>query len=190
MLILNVGGGKKIPPNYGSDTIINIDTMYYSSITPEEVEKQVLNGTTEAGQVLYCREDIWQFLERTVLKFHRIYIYRFLEHVSFTKVLYFIYLLSTVTRRNAQIHIIVPNYKLLAKMLLNEDVLNSDFEKNNILLTTELLNEPDCPHASIWTADRAKYFFELEGRFEVDSIDEQAEFDGRNIYLSFIAKRL
>jgi hypothetical protein len=64
------------------------------------------------------------------------------------------------------------------------------FPEHNILLTTELLNEPSCPHASIWTRNRAKYFFSLEGRFEVPHTWDSVKFDGRDIYLRFKANRI
>ena len=118
--------------------------------------------------------------------------YRFLEHISFTQVLYFIYLVSTCIHPGGVVDIIVPNYHTLAEILLKETVYDIEFEKQNILLTTELLNEPSCPHASIWTPERAKYFWEYEGRFSVpeDSIDPHFVYDGRNIYLRFKAVRL
>ncbi len=75
-------------------------------------------------------------------------------------------------------------------MILKDEPFISTFEADNILLTTELLNEPSCPHASIWTAKRARYFFHLEKRFQISHIDEKFEFDGRDIYLRFQAVRL
>jgi len=77
-------------------------------------------------------------------------------------------------------------------MLLEEGPLDEleNFEAHNILLTTELLNEPGCPHASIWTANRAYYFMELEKRFRVGYMNAEFEFDGRNIYLRFWGERL
>jgi hypothetical protein len=93
---------------------------------------------------------------------------------------------------SGKVDIIVPNYNTLADMILNESVSSPDFEKDNILLTTELLNEPSCPHASIWTPERATYFWEFEGRFEVkpETVDPHFVFDGRNIYLRFQAERI
>ena len=78
-------------------------------------------------------------------------------------------------------------------MILDEDPLDpagGNFEAHNITLTTELLNEPSCPHASIWTPDRAYYFFGLEGRFEISVYHTNYEFDGRDIYLRFLARRI
>jgi len=138
----------------------------------------------------YCKEDAFEFMERTSLIFDRLCAYRFLEHVPMDRVLYFIYLLSTVVKKGGLVDIIVPNYMTLADMILNENVNDSEFEAHNIILTTELVNEPGCPHASIWTKDRAIKFFQLEGRFNVKEIDENFVFDGRDIYLRILAERI
>jgi hypothetical protein len=126
--------------------------------------------------------------------FDRVVIYRFLEHVSFTQVEYFIYLVSTLLKHNGVVDVIVPNYKHLADMILTEEFHHEnpdfDFHAWNILLTTELLNEPSCPHASIWTPQRMKYFWELEGRFRVSKQLESFKFDGREIYLRSLIERI
>jgi predicted SAM-dependent methyltransferase len=161
---------------------------------PELVEQRYQSWSGTRSLEYFIKSDIFTFLERTTMVFDRICIYRFLEHVPFDKVLYFIYLLSTVTRPGGIIDVIVPNYKILAQMILDEDPLkiksNENFEAQNILLTTELVNEPSCPHASIWTDDRSIYFFQFEKRFEVMDFDTKFNFDGRNIYLRFFAKRV
>lgn len=175
-----------------------LDNNYYKneSNSPEYVEQFIKSWNVERfnlakKQTIELNEDAFTFMEKTSNIFDHVCIYRFLEHVSFTQVLYFIYLVSTVTRVGSYVDIIVPNYEILSKIILNEN-FDNNFEKNNILITTELLNEPSCPHASIWTPKRAIYFWELEGRFRVyhDNISTPYKFDGRNIYLRFLAKRL
>jgi hypothetical protein len=174
-------------------TIVNLDTNYFSSAEPQEVEDYIENklpGSIETFEELYCSCDAFKFMETFRPQFDRICMYRFLEHISFTQILYFIYLVSTCVKSEGIVDVIVPNYEVLAKMLLEESVHHPDFEKNNILLTTELLNEPSCPHASIWTVDRAKYFWEFENRFKIIDGWPNYEFDGRNIYMRFLAKRI
>jgi len=192
--VLNIAAGKFEPLDYNMDYprfLINLDTMYYSCTPAAVIEYDHHNWTKTIDKKYYCNEDAFGFMEKTQIFFSEICIYRFLEHVSFTQVPYFIYLLSTITKPGAIVDVIVPNYRILANMILTEDDPNTlGFEGHNILLTTELLNEPSCPHASIWTADRAHYFFKLEKRFQVISIDESFEFDGRNIYLRFQAERI
>lgn len=203
MKILNVAAGKELPLIYYENVLktaflINLDTMYYMASPPDFIESESYLWEQKKDQLfetVYCNEDAFKFLERTKLNFNYIAIYRFLEHISFNQILYFIYLLSTCTYNGSTVDVIVPNYKTLSQMILDEDKYFKDnnmkgFEAHNILTTTELLNEPSCPHASIWTSDRAKYFFELEKRFEVTEIDPSFSYDGRDIYLRFKAQRI
>lgn len=205
MKILNIAAGKLKPLDIPTDTdfekrwprhIVNVDTSYYNYMSPatleNEVEKRLrINEVKE----WYCNTDIFKFMERTRVIFDRVVIYRFLEHVSFTQVNYFLYLVSSIIKSGGVVDIIVPNYVTLARMILSEDIHAEqafNFEAYNILLTTELLNEPSCPHASIWTPERAKYFLELEKRFKVNDNEIYPEFelDGRNIYMRFLARRV
>jgi len=192
--ILNIAGGKLAPLDIEEPYfVVNVDTMYYLHTEPAEVEKAWIYWDQKTNRIFNVKEDVFTFLERTAVYFDRVCIYRFLEHVSFTQVLYFIYLISTVTPQGATVDIIVPNYDILAERILQESSMSAkmgNFEAWNIELTTELLNEPSCPHASIWTPHRAKYFWELEKRFVVEDIDKSFEFDGRDLYLRFKARRL
>lgn len=202
MKILNIAAGK-MP--YLDDVVkhmnlfplfvVNLDTMYYYHTPPDVLEQQAHHWDhliDQDNKICYCQEDAFKFMERTQITFDVITMYRFLEHVSFTQVLYFIYLVSTCIHPGGVVDIIVPNYHTLAEMLLEDNVEDPEFEERNILLTTELLNEPSCPHASIWTPQRARYFWEFEGRFTVDekTIDPHFVYDGRNIYIRFQAKRV
>ena len=195
--ILNIAAGKFMPLDVKKPFfVVNVDTMFYLHDPPENVERAAvrLNPINSKSEMHNVNEDAFKFMERTIIPFDRVCIYRFLEHVSFTQVEYFIYLVSTVVRKGGIVDIIVPNYETLAEMILAEvpvDV-NRNFHADNILLTTELLNEPSCPHASIWTPARAHYFWELERRFMIRQSDmvEHFEFDGRGLYLRFKAERL
>ena len=196
-VILNIAGGKFPPLGLDKLTsyfLVNVDTMYYQHMAPGAVERALREWGGLASNTYNINSDIFNFLERTTMEFDKITIYRFLEHISMDRVLYFIYLLSTVTKPGNEIDVIVPNYNTLAHMILSEEanIANDviDFEANNILLTTELLNEPSCPHASIWTEYRAHRFFGLEGRFKIKDVDEKFEYDGRDIYLRFKAERV
>ena len=191
--ILNIAAGKFEPIGMVQDDpvfLVNLDTMYYQQTDAAIIEKQYDEWTQTRDRILYCAEDAVTFMERTRMMFDKICIYRFLEHVSFTQIQYFIYLLSTITVEGSWVDIIVPNYETLARLILDEYPLDGNFEADNILLTTELLNEPSCPHASIWTPARARHFMSLEGRFRVEDVIENYEFDGRNIYMRFWAERI
>jgi len=202
MKILNIAGGKQEPLSLKVDNwlvpryTVNVDTSYFSKTSPDIIETDIKEWELDGDRVSktqYLNMDVFEYMERTSIIFDRVTIYRFLEHVSFTQVGYFTYLVSTVIRKGGEVDVIVPNYETLAQLLLLEIKTwdpDSSFEAHNTLLTTELLNEPSCPHASIWTALRANYFWQLEGRFGVEILDQNFNFDGRSIYLRFSAKRL
>lgn len=199
--ILNIAGGKIKPFEFESSKIklyddlsllVNLDKMYYNPINIYEIIT-MHNDNTEYNEIIEYNSDldVYEFLERYHIPFDGIAIYRFLEHVPKVQVLYFIYLLSTSVKIGGYVDVIVPDYKKLAKRILDEDVFSNNFEEEDIITTFELLNEPTCsPHASIWTFDRAYKFFELEGRFKIKIIKENYDFDGRDIYLRFIAERV
>jgi hypothetical protein len=193
--VLNVCGGNieplddlfSPPSTLVINNTLHVDKCYFSELSPTDAEILFLKSKMAD---IYLNYDIFDFLEKTKLKFDIVTIYRFLEHVSFTNILYFIYLISRVVKQDGIIDVIVPDYKKLGEMLVNEDINDINYEATNILLTTELLNEPSNPHASIWTGPRLKYYWELEGRFEGIDLHPSYKFDGRKIYLRAKFKRL
>lgn len=208
MLILNAAGGKIDPLdiiessaiNDSPTYTVNVDSSYFSKTKIGTIENDVNKWDNFETKAVWCNEDIFSFMENTILKFDYICIYRFLEHVPFTKVPYFLYLVSTIIEpTNGVVDIIVPNYETLAQRILDDQTNmegnnygNFDnFEGYNIELTTELLNEPSCPHASIWTPYRAKYFLEIENLFNFDerTMANNFSFDGRSLYLRFFARK-
>jgi cyclopropane fatty-acyl-phospholipid synthase-like methyltransferase len=200
MVILNIAAGKFQPllmstqenlmfPKY----ILNVDTSYFTETKASHVESDIESWNNDGDRLtkhVNLNMDVFEFMERTSITFDRVVIYRFLEHVSFTQVEYFIYLVSTVLHKGGQVDVIVPNYIQLAEMILNDNPNVADFAQKNILLTTELLNEPSCPHASIWTPERMKHFWELENRFKVGLQHPAFKFDGRDIYLRSFIERI
>jgi hypothetical protein len=203
-VILNIAGGKINPiylPKSKIDLykdlrlLINLDQIYLHP-TSNDISIVINNHSAliEKGDCfmkkIYCNYDIYDFLERYHLPFDGIAMYRFLEHVSKVQVLYFIYLLSTVIKIQGYVDIIVPDYKQLARRILDENTNDPKFEAEDIITTFELLNEPNCPHASIWTKERLIHFFELEGRFKCMDIRTEYQFDGRDIYIRAIMKRI
>ena len=99
--------------------ILNIEKIYRNHTTPFEIEKNIDSWIKDGTQTerLYLPYDIEEFLKCSRHKFDRVAIYRYLEHVSFVQVLYFIYLISTITMKDSFVDVIVPDYKKLAKMI-------------------------------------------------------------------------
>jgi hypothetical protein len=200
MKVLNIAAGKILPLPF-KDYItykdvqglitVNIDKYYFedkSVLYVDEIDELIANrNLSNSSDDFYCNTDIFKYMERTRLFYDRVCIYRFLEHVRMRDVPYFIYLVSNVLLAGGTVDIIVPDFQKLANMLSIEKI-DTRFEANNILLTTEILNEPEDPHASIWTADRIKYFWELEGRFNVEVV-EPFTLDNRDIYLRAVVRR-
>ena len=111
--ILNIAGGK-IPPLYLEKTepyfLVNVDKMYYQNADPEHIENEHNIWRRIGSMNFNVRDDAFLFMERIAMYFDRVTVYRFLEHIPMDKVLYFIYLLSTVTKQGDEIDVIVPNY--------------------------------------------------------------------------------
>jgi len=199
--VLNIAAGKIKPIEFllkqKLAIITNIDPMYdrgNSKISIGGVEREteeLERKRSHTTQEIFVSMSAFDFMEKTKLFFDQVCAYRFLEHVSMEYINYFIYLISTCTKPGVKVDIVVPDYEILANMILHEEVIgNPGFEKHNILLTTELLNVKVDPHCSIWTEPRLRYFWELEDRFKVVKIEHEYEFDGRNIYLRMIAERI
>lgn len=196
--ILNIAAGNMLPlkPLTQNDFLVNIDLNYFNASTAGHVEsyhRETANSVKwclDKPVITYVNHDVYAFLEKYTEKFDEVVMYRFLEHVPKVKVLYFLYILAGCIRVGGTVDVIVPDYELLSKRILEENVFDKNFEAEDIITTFELLNEPYCPHASIWTEDRAKYFFELEKRFKIKDMQFNFNFDGRNIYLRFQAERV
>lgn len=206
--ILNVAGGKMNPLvlyeidkilrniitknyKYNKYNLLNLDRMYMNPNQLDEI-LEIMGRTQDydTSKIFYYNHEIFDFITRFHYQFDLITMYRFLEHVKKTDVLYFIYLLSTTVRVGGLIDVIVPDYRKLARRILSEDPFDEHFESDDIITTFELLNEPYDPHASIWTKERVHKFFTLEGRFQINEIQDNYYFDGRDIYIRFIAERI
>ena len=197
--ILNIGSGKlrnvKEIKNYINDDyfIIHLDYNYlngYTSSYAENEHKIWLENNSNSKKEINVKCDIFEFLEKYIITFNVITFFRFFEHICRDKLLYFIYLLSTITEKDAVIDLVCPDFQILAKMILEEKPLkNPDFDKNDIIISTELFNEPDDPHLNITTPDRIIRLFEYEGRFKNEYTISPYFFDGRKIYFRSIIKR-
>jgi len=194
--ILNIAAGR-FPPldldEFWPYHLIHLDLMYaHGETRMDHIENRYSSWTLTEGRsdTIYCTMDVWNFLETFSQRFDYITVYRFMEHIPRAKLDYFIYLLSGVLKLHGCIDCIVPNYELLSSMILEEPMVDAkDWEAHDILVTTEMLNEPPDSHASIWTPSRARYYFEKEKRFKVENVVPKFRFDGRDIYMRFFAER-
>lgn len=193
-LILNAAGGKIKPIDVDkynlTYNLLNVDLGYYSKYKIDEVEDFIVNDKSNKNNNIFINSDIFEFLEKTILKFNIITVYRFLEHVSKSNIQYFLYLLATSLKLNGEIDIIVPDSHKLAKMLIDEDINDPSWHSLDLLLTYELLADQPSPHLSLWSEDRLKYFIEAENYFKIISIEKDFNFDGRDIYLRAKARRI
>lgn len=192
--ILNIGAGK-IKPLYIKNLtekyfLIQLDPMYQNFVDMSNAEKfykEWKYQIKENNTIVKVNNEAMDFLGTYCYQFDHIACYRYLEHVTKPEIQSFLYLISTALKVGGTLDIIVPNYEILADMIINEtineDTKHAEWERHDTLLTYELLNEPSMPHASIWTPQRINYFFELEERFKVINIVECFKFDGRSCYL-------
>lgn len=203
--ILNIGAGKRKPiglDGLNSYFAVNIDPSYYINRCTDIIDIERRHKEWDLRVESYgnlppvCEEETfysdlgWKdFIPKYFRKFDKVIIYRYLEHVPLVEVPYFIYMISTIIKSGGIVEGIVPDYKLLAKRILNENPFDAHFERENILTTTEVVNEPYDPHASIWTSDRIRYFFEMENRFRINEVRNNFRMDDRDIYLWFTAVR-
>jgi len=192
--ILNIGAGKD-DFNHEKNVnyfVVNIDKSYYNNSDPVLIEKNHILWCYDKikNKTFYVKKDIFEFLERYKYKFNFIKMYRFFEHINRDKLLYFIYLLSTAIEVGGIVDVIAPDYQLLAQHILNENPYDKDFDKHDIIVSTEMFNEISDPHQNITTPRRIEKLFEHEGRFEVEKVFQPYSFDGRRIYFRSLIKRI
>jgi len=121
--------------------------------------------------------------------------YRVMEHIPRKEIDFALYSIWKTLKPEGILDIIVPNFINLAKFILQEDEIfsNNKFSeivKYDILVSTEIYNEPSDPHQSIWTPTRAKIYIETEGLFKIHSIKEKYVIDNRDIYMRVISRKV
>jgi hypothetical protein len=196
--ILNLGAGRMETPFVDKEVRVNVDRCYEDipDCVPDLIDlclkhNVVENGKAKINRVLYYNSDIFEFLEKYPKKFYKIELYRVLEHIPRDKVMYLIYLMADVLKEGGIVDVICPDYKKLAQMILDPLPSNSeDYEKKEILLYTELFNEPSDPHCFITTQQRLMRVFTLENRFKTISCNDLTYFENRDIYFQMKFKRL
>jgi hypothetical protein len=196
--ILNLGAGKMEIPLGMSEFRVHVDRCYEN--LPEKIhnlesiciyQDMVEKKKVKANRILYYAGDIFEFLEKYPKKFDEIELYRVLEHIPRDKVLYFIYLMADILKDHGIIEVVCPDYKKLAQMILNDLPTDATkYEQQEIVLYTELFNEPNDPHCFITTHERLERVFTLENRFKILDGDQPVSFENRTIYFQMKFQRI
>ena len=133
------------------------------------------------------------FLENYTEKdFNKVIAHRIFEHIPPDQIGYILYLIRQVTRPGGVLEIIVPDYK---KVLDDFDKLDPfstpavEFNRMMVMTHTEVFNELNDPHQSIWTLKLAEYYLKLEGYWSDIKISN-VELDNRHWYLKVDAIRI
>ena len=193
---LNIGSGCKIDydryEQYG--LTIHVD-QGFNEKTSDTLDSAIqgtrfkLNGS-QCPKQLCCRSSIFDFVDKFPFKFDMVFAERIFEHMEYVggEIGRLLEGLNTLTNPNAKMEIIVPNAILISKIL-------QDIEKNYktmdpvvllnslLILNTENHNFRGDAHLSSWTPHIARLYIESEGTWEIDDIEEQVEFAGRDIYM-------
>lgn len=195
MLIYELGYGKIDPAQLqkvSTDIHVMVDRNYQfnSACSLPQVEAEVERCIYQGeGDTQFVSMDVLTFLENCKFKADKIKACRFAEHISLSKLPYFIYLLHCSVIREGWLDIIVPDAKYYAEQLLqlNEDIAKGSINFANSLLeiTTEFVNEKEDPHGSLWTEKLGTWYLQNEEFFEVKEIRE-VSIDRRH-YLQFLA---
>lgn len=184
--ILDLGTGREWlkykDDNYSNDLITCIDRLY------ENIDSNVQN-------IELISDNILNYLEKYMGNpFNKVVACRVFEHFSPKDIGYILYLIYNVMIPNGKIEITVPNFINIFEdlNLLETDLMNTPSMKNfnldMIKIHTEIFNEINDPHQSVWTPELAKYYLTLEGYFDDVKI-ESKELDGRDWYIIVTARR-
>jgi len=136
--------------------------------------------------------DVFEFLtlySNRDIKF--IYSSRMFEHLQEKDIFYLLYLLYSVSKKNAFLRIIVPDFlEVLEELekLSVEDCSVKEFREKLTSVTTEIFNEPSDPHKSVWTTQLAEYYITTEKYWDLLTV-KHTTVDNRSWYLDITAKR-
>lgn len=191
MKILSIGTGREwreFNSNHPNDFVVHVDYLYNNDRDLYTVDENCsLIG-----------EDIFHYLENYPEKdFDAIEAYRVFEHIPTDKISYLLYLLYSVSKPNAILRIVVPDFLEVGEELGKLEQLLScnsiqlspiTFNRKLIELTTEFFNEKSDPHQSVWTPNLAAYYLSLEGYWNPSGFTH-IQLDGRKWYLDICASR-
>jgi predicted SAM-dependent methyltransferase len=186
MKILEVGSGRNWQKwiDHKEDKITCVDQIYTEKDKSQCFEKyphiELLGGDLQSFLENYTDED-----------FDLVVAQRIFEHITPDQIPYHLYLIRQIISEGGKIEIVVPDFKKVIKSFDAVDPHKDNAIKFNsmmIMAHTEIFNEPNDPHSSIWTPKMAKYYLELEGYWQDIKIG-YTNLDGRDWYMKIEAVR-
>lgn len=186
MNVLSIGTGRKWD-SFNKQFVGNTSDCKITHVDPSYSD----DADWDLGDdITLSNKSIFEFLENYPnADFNSIYSERFFEHIKSEEILYLLYLLYETSAPAADITITVPDFRLIFKTIsdLDPNTLSTTmFNRKMIECTTEVFNEGESPHKSIWTPTIGKYYLELEGYWKVNKTTT-VTLDRRDWYLSILA---
>lgn len=184
MNILDLGPGRSWREwiQHSGDTVHCVDLLFAN----------IENLYPEPHITLHA-DRINHFLEEYVGEpFDDVQAKRVFEHIPYTEILYVLYLIYTVTRLGGILNIVVPDYNMVLGEIQAAEpkmVSATTFNRTMVWCHTEIFNEPNDPHRSIWTKNLAEYYIELEGYWKLDKL-EYVTIDNRSWYMDITAVKV
>jgi len=203
MKILNLGCGKidldRFTDAYASSLVVNVDRYFtdYSSSIEETERSYEVYSNSGVSKVVYCKSDIFGFLDSFRYKFDVVIAERIFEHMEYAsgEIGRLIEAINTITFPLAKLQIVVPNSILLAKMLLGYENNSNTYTpieswNKKLIINTELCNIRQDPHLSVWTPILAKEYIESEGTWKITKLINKFTFSGRSIYMKILCEKV
>ena len=206
--ILNLGAGCVDTSRYARGWFtVHVDGCYRpdgAAISAGEVEKDHVHAinracsdnpvNTDYPKQVLCYSDIFDFVERYPYKFDYIYAERIFEHMEYVggDIGRLLEGINRISEDDAELEIVVPNGRKLARMLLDYDSpVSTRIESDNhkLIINTEFCNVKADPHGSVWTHQLAKEYINSEGTWRLDTVSDLDNFMGRDIYMKLICKK-
>lgn len=173
------------------------DNLYRNNIRCTMVDRININiNDSYTPNVKYLYGDLFEVLEDySGPPFTQIHAYRVLEHIPYEKLQYLSYLLYKLTDNSAypddvRLDIVVPDFNKVAEYIK----FISDPPINTQLITahTEVYNEENDPHCSIWTPELARYYICGEGYWSPIHCCDDHDYitlDNRSWYMRMLFRR-
>jgi hypothetical protein len=193
---LNLGSGKVDFERYKDYAMtVHVDRSYKHFTSFDIIQNDFLVPTTTPSQYLH-QSNIFDFIDSFPYKFDVVFAERIFEHMDYVsgEIGRLLEGINAITNEDAELTIVVPNAILLSKMLLKyertfETRCHIEDLNTKLILNTEYTNGRFDPHLSVWTPKLAREYIESEGTWKINSIEDQINFAGRDIYMRIICSK-